>query len=117
MLEQHLSKGIKTKMLQQCEARAVEKFMYLITREGEDNQNKAEAMLKQYPHLVAKLISSKIDTRDLTRHFIKPMSAYAYAYWSGDTRMCTMLNKYVFEDKTLQSQVDEQCNNIAEHGI
>lgn len=117
MLEQHMSEGMKTKMLQQREARAVEKFMYLITREGEDNQNKAEAMLEQYPLLVSTLISSEIDTRDLTRHFIKPMSAYAYAYWSGDTRMRTMLNKYVFKDETLQSKVKEQCNNIAEHGI
>lgn len=117
MLEQHMSEGIKAKIRQQCEARAVEKFMYLITREGDDNQNKAEAMLKQYPHLVAQLISSEIDTRDLTRHFIKPMSAYAYAYWSGDTRMRTMLNNYVFKDEALQSKVDEQCNSIAKLGI
>ncbi|MDP3705211.1 MAG: hypothetical protein Q8R24_04800, partial [Legionellaceae bacterium] len=83
MLAHHMSEGIRAKILQQCEARAVEKFMYLITREGEDNQNKAEAMLKQYPHLVSKLISSQTDTRDLARHFIQSMSAYEYAYWSG----------------------------------
>ena len=30
----------------------LDKFSYLIAREGEDNQNKAEAMLNQYPALI-----------------------------------------------------------------
>lgn len=117
MLEQYMNEGIKAKVLQQCKIRAVEKFMYLITREGENNQNKAEAMLIQHPNLVAKLISSQTDTRDTVRRFIKPISAYEYVSWAGDTRMHTMLNKYISQNESLKDTVYAQYKNLVEHGI
>ena len=117
LLEHYMDESTKAEVLQQCEESTVSKFMYLMTREGEDNQHKAQAMLIKYPHLVSQLISEQVDTRDLVRHFIKPMSAYEYAYWSGDTRMRTMLKQYIDQDESLKAIVNAQCENIAEHGI
>jgi len=45
------------------------------------------------------------------------MSAYEYAYWTGDTRMRAMLKPYVNQDEALKTTVYEQCKNIAEQGV
>ena len=117
LLEQYLDEDTKNKVWQQCYESIHDKFIYLIAREGENNQNKVEAMLVQYPDLITKLISKKIDLRDTVRHFMKPMSAYEYAYWAGDTRMRRMLNKYINKDESLKSWIYEQCKNIEDNGV
>jgi len=92
------------------------KFIYFIAVEGEDNQNKAEAMLKQNPQLNSWLILAQRELTDAAgRHFLQPMSAYEYAFWACDTRMCRMMEKYM-DDKT-KVRALEQCKNIEVHGI
>lgn len=92
------------------------KFMYLIAIEGEDNQNKAENMLKRYPKLISRFISSQRDLTDAAgRHFTQPMSAYEYAFWAGDTRMCRMMEKYMTEE--IKANVLKQCKNIEARGV
>lgn len=97
-------------------AKQIDKFAYLIAIEGEDNQNKAEAMLKQYPALITQFISTQVDMIDSAgRHFSRPLSSYEYTYWSGDIRMRHMMEKYM-DDKT-KSNVLKQCKLIEENGV
>lgn len=92
------------------------KFSYFVAIEGEDNQNQAEAMLSQYGDLTSKLISEQRDISDAAgRQFIQPMSAYSYAFWAADTRMCRMMERFMDEDT--KPRILEQCKNIEQNGV
>lgn len=117
MLEKSMYASTKDKVQQECKKLALNKFMYLMTQEGQDNQEKAKRLLKQYPDLAATLISAQIKTCDTVRHFLQPLSAYQYLYWAGDTRMCIMLNEYIDRDDTLKKIICDQCQYIDENGV
>lgn len=92
-------------------------FYKLIATQSENNQNKAENILKKVPNLAAKIISKKmINLKDSTgRIFITPMSSYGYAFWVGDTSMCLMMDQYL-DDSTKYAIYDE-CKAISLTGI
>lgn len=104
----------------------VDKFLYLIAIEGEDNQNQAKAILQRLLKeenyaLMDKLISTQKPMRDAAGRYFKSMSAGGYPFWAGDTRMSRMLKKYIdiLEEKgykTKQKLYDE-CKHIEEQGI
>lgn len=93
------------------------KFLYLVMCEGEDNQTKAECMLKEYPYLASQFISEqRLEITDpVGRHFTHPMSAYEYAFWAGDTRMYLMMESFMDEDT--QARVFQQRNDIMRKGV
>jgi len=76
----------------------VNRFRYLIAIEGEDNQNKAEAILQSttdHPAIRAAMIIGEDTIQDAAGRKFNNMSAYGYAFWSGDTRMRHMMEKYM----------------------
>ena len=98
--------------------RLMKRFRYLITIEGEDNQNKAKQLL-QYNHsdsqLVSELIVGRGSIQDAAGRRFENMSAYGYAFWAGDTRMRKMLETYMDEDA--KSKAYKECKNIFDKGI
>lgn len=104
----------------------VDKFLYLIAIEGEDNQNQAEAILKALLEqenyaLMDKLISTQKPMRDAAGRCFKSISATGYPVWAGDTRMSRMLEKHIniLEEKgyDTKQKVFAECQHIEEQGI
>jgi hypothetical protein len=104
----------------------VDKFLYFIAIEGENNQNQAEAILKELLEqknyaLMNKLISTQKPMRDAAGRHFKSMSAVGYAFWTGDSRMSRMLEKYinVLEEKGYEAKqtLYGECKHIEELGI
>ena len=93
-----------------------EKFSYLVGVDGEDNQNKAEAMLRQYPKWISAFIAGQKTVIDAAgRFFPNPMSAYAYTFWAGDTRMGRMMERFM--DENTKASVFKECKNIHIKGV
>jgi len=93
------------------------RFRYFIAIEGEDNQNKAEVMLQSYadPTIRAAMIVGEEMMQDAAGREFNSMSAYGYAFWSGDTRMRHMLEKYM--DEASKAKALNECQRIADTGI
>jgi hypothetical protein len=93
-------------------------FCRLIAMEAENNQNQAEAILIcSRPVVTEGLISTKIKQfKDAAgREFETPISAYGYAFWAGDTRMCLMLQRHM--DEETKAKVYEECETIRTNGV
>ncbi|PJD96362.1 MAG: hypothetical protein CK426_04950 [Legionella sp.] len=94
------------------------RFCALIAIEGEGNQNKAEAMLKasiKEPELVLAMLTERTTIQDAAGRTFQDMSAYGYAFWSGDTRMRRMMEQYMSEEA--KNQAYEECYQIENKGV
>lgn len=96
----------------------LKRFCALIAIEGEGNQNKAEAMLKASitkPQLVLAMLTKRTTIQDAAGRTFQDMSAYGYAFWSGDTRMRRMMEQYMSEDA--KNKAYEECMQIENKGV
>ncbi len=63
-----------------------------------------------------KLTTQKYKIKDAAgRLFITPISAFGYAFWSGDMRMCRMMEQYM--DGKARTEAYKECLDIMEQGI
>ncbi len=91
-------------------------FSYFVAFARENNQTQAENMLQKNQEFSCRLISEQHDIEDAVgRRFTQPLSAYEYAFWAGDTRMCLMMDRFM--DKDTEAVVKKQCKNIEENGL
>ncbi|PJD94211.1 MAG: hypothetical protein CK426_00230 [Legionella sp.] len=95
----------------------LKKFCHLVAIEGEDNQTKAQAMLihANSAQSRAMLLLERTTIQDAAGRIFKELSAYAYAFWSGDTRMRKMMGQYM--DEKLKAKAYEECKAIVDKGI
>lgn len=54
---------------------------------------------------------------DAAGRTFKDMSAYGYAFWSGDTRMRRMMEQYMDEDSKAKAKAYEECKQMEDKGV
>ncbi len=83
-----------------------------IVAEGE--QDKAEEILKKYPHL---LLESG-DVQDLSQNFFKKITPLQYAIWALDWNMWMMILKYLpYEEAKAQAKLFETGDWVMDNGV
>jgi hypothetical protein len=93
-------------------------FAYLIAVEGENNQNKAEAMLMasiEDSEAISDMLVKPMRIQDAAGRDFNHISTYGYAFWSGDTFMRDMMEQYMDDDMKIKAY--EECKNIQDNGI
>lgn len=92
------------------------KFMHFIANDGENNLTKAYDLLCLYPDYSNYLITCKQKLIDASgRKFSTEISAFQYAYWAGDIKMCQMMLNFLDEEN--KSGLLELCLNQDEDGL